>query len=241
MEINIKEFYNDRILEVLSVNENLINDKEIIEILDRGFIYPEKISKDKILFLGINPSFINRNDSDKKMADPNKKLEGDEYLGFNKIRYEKEITEIPKEERYQNYFKVFDKISKDEDGWSHYDLLPFRERNQNLITKYFTSKEITIQNILKDFISISREIIENSDPKIIIVANAFLRNLTNMSDDKHFNLFETEFNNSIGTHVIKNGPLESKPVFFTSMLSGQRALDVGSRERLEWHINKIIN
>jgi hypothetical protein len=29
-------------------------------------------------------------------------------------------------------------------------------------------------------------------------------------------------------------------VFFTSMLSGQRALDIGSRERLIWHLAKVL-
>lgn len=52
--------------------------------------------------------------------------------------------------------------------------------------------------------------------------------------------FAFKFDNNIGTHIITEPEiLASVPVFFTSMLSGQRALDIGSFERLKWHINKV--
>lgn len=39
--------------------------------------------------------------------------------------------------------------------------------------------------------------------------------------------------------VVNNSFLEGTPVFFSSMLTGQRALDLGSLERLEWHIRFV--
>lgn len=238
MRLQIKENYNDRIINILKQQKEQIKDEELLDILSRGLLYPENISKNKILFLGMNPSFIISKDGREIMAEPNKRLKGDEYLGFNKILYEKEITEVPSKERYQTYFKIFDIISEDKE-WTHFDILPFRERNQNNITKYFNGKDPLILKIFNEYISISKEIIENSDPKLIIMANAYLRNFTNSNDNKHLNIFETKFNEQMGTHIIINGPLSSKPIFFTSMLSGQRALDIGSRERLIWHINSI--
>lgn len=51
-----------------------------------------------------------------------------------------------------------------------------------------------------------------------------------------------EFCTELGTHkIIRHKTLNGTPVFFTSMLSGQRALDNGSKERLIWHIGKILN
>lgn len=52
------------------------------------------------------------------------------------------------------------------------------------------------------------------------------------------------FDDKIGTHRITGNKefetvLKGTPVFFTSMLTGQRALDNGSFERLGWHINKV--
>lgn len=39
--------------------------------------------------------------------------------------------------------------------------------------------------------------------------------------------------------VVNNSFLEGTPVFFSSMLTRQRALDLGSLERLEWHIRFV--
>ena len=76
------------------------------------------------------------------------------------------------------------------------------------------------------------------------MSNAFVRTLFSQSEiesnKNNLEIFKTKFSKDIGTHVITEGNLKNTPVFFTSMLSGQRAMDVGSRERLEWHINFIL-
>jgi hypothetical protein len=54
--------------------------------------------------------------------------------------------------------------------------------------------------------------------------------------------FDFEFDENLGTHkIVNNSELENVPVFFTSMLSGQRALDNGSYQRLIWHIKYVLN
>jgi hypothetical protein len=53
--------------------------------------------------------------------------------------------------------------------------------------------------------------------------------------------FEFEFRDEFGTNVITNEPiLKNVPIFFTSMLTGQRALDNGSYERLIWHMKFVL-
>ena len=52
--------------------------------------------------------------------------------------------------------------------------------------------------------------------------------------------FEFEFDDTIGTYRIINNPdFKDTIVFFSGMLTGQRALDNGSFERLKWHLNKV--
>ncbi len=67
----------------------------------------------------------------------------------------------------------------------------------------------------------------------------------NKDTDKNINIwldYEFMFDDEIGTYRIKTkGNLFDTPVFFTSMLSGQRAMDNGSFERLQWHINFVLN
>ena len=49
-----------------------------------------------------------------------------------------------------------------------------------------------------------------------------------------------EFDDTIGTYRIINNPdFKDTIVFFSGMLTGQRALDNGSFERLKWHLNKV--
>ena len=52
---------------------------------------------------------------------------------------------------------------------------------------------------------------------------------------------DSKFDEEIGTHRItgKNN-LQGTPIFFTSMLTGQRALDLGSYERLIWQIKYVL-
>jgi len=68
-------------------------------------------------------------------------------------------------------------------------------------------------------------------PEVIVVANA-----------KASKIFKQEYkmddkmNKSTGFYF--KGEI---PIFFSGMLSGRRALDIHSRERLIWHIKKSIS
>ena len=93
-------------------------------------------------------------------------------------------------------------------------------------------------------LKISRKIISQSNPKIIVVSNTKARNYLKNESNKIFIGFEFEPDEDLGTDVIinnENSKLNGVPVFFTSMLTGQRALDNGSYERLIWHINYVLN
>ncbi len=67
-------------------------------------------------------------------------------------------------------------------------------------------------------------------PKIIVVANALTSDI--MNNTKFFKINKENFNSN-GYHVITINNREI-PIFFTSMLTQQRALDKYSRERLIW-------
>ena len=52
---------------------------------------------------------------------------------------------------------------------------------------------------------------------------------------------EFEFDTDLGTDkIIDAGTLNGTPVFFTGMMTGQRALDRGTFQRLVWHIDAIL-
>ena len=152
-----------------------------------------------------------------------------------------EETDIP-------YFEKFKEVTRDSNmGWTHLDLLYIRETNQKVIAEMMRNKDGI--DFINRQLDISFDIIEKSNPKIIIVANALASELFGKMKKAHnsftkiwkgFNLdFKKDFDNEIGTYRI---PLNGKqvPIIFSGMLSGQRALDLGSLERLKWQINMIL-
>lgn len=206
---NIEETYKTQI-------DSIWNDEKYqsIPFIERGYAVQRDIPYGCILFIGINPSF-----SEKKT----KVIESFFYSNHQ-------------QEEVHQYFKKFQDIAeKTKIKWSHLDLLYIRQTDQKIVKSIFGD---SIGNeFLSKQLAISKSIIEKSKPKIIVVSNAYARDLF-----IHHCKIETIFDETIGTHkIINNIQLEGIPIFFTSMLTGQRALDNGSYDRLLWHIKYALN
>lgn len=207
---------------------------EIQEILKRGITFQyDKDEKDvDLLFLGMNPSFG-----------------GDIINGI--LPWTKETS------KDHSYFKPFFSIEEQlkEDyqidlKWTHFDLFVFRETKQSNIKKLFMDNEEGRVFLFQQF-EILKERLLRTKPKVIVASNALIRTFfgLNRHHDKNGkevgvwlgDWIKFEFDKTIGTHVISEpAELEGTKIFFTSMLSGQRALDLGTRERLVWHIAEVL-
>lgn len=220
---NLKSQYND-------IWEKF-NDNEIKSILDRGFTFQfdENIIEPDILFIGINPAY--------KDGDPSMK---NWYTQEQSLNYP--------------YFKVFrtieESLFKDYNrsiSWTHIDLMVFRETDQKFIeTTLF--KDPRGLDFITEQLTIAKKRIEHIQPKIIVVSNALARILMGKDrftkNGKEHNVwmdFKFEFDKEKGTDkILDSVEFPNTHVFFTSMLTGQRALDNGSKERLIWHINQVL-
>jgi hypothetical protein len=112
---------------------------------------------------------------------------------------------------------------------AHHDLLFIRETTQENVLNW---KE-KYASFFNDQLNISKRIIIKSDPKLIVVLNAGARKL-----------FKEMFGNqnvdkTLGARIYCLNKRET-PVLFSGMLSGGRALDLGSKESLQWHIEYIL-
>lgn len=88
---------------------------------------------------------------------------------------------------------------------------------------------------------ISKKIIAKAAPKVIVVSNSKARDFLKNKEGKNDLGFDFKFDEELGTEkIINHSTLEGVPVFFTSMLTGQRALDLGSYDRLIWHIEYAL-
>ena len=225
-----------------------IND-EIMEIWKRAkpenknglmpLFYPDfrELRKGSILFIGINPSFSERgfksflSDSKYGLLDfktfyayPNSGVfDVNKSVAIDKLAVEK-----------HPYFRKFHEISEKIGlEWEHVDLFFIRETNQKKLKKYIFEKGEKLNSFGLDQLAVAKKIIEKIEPRIIVVANALASRLFKVYFDAHFSVVH-------GCHFAKILGKEV-PVFLTSMLTGQRALDNFTFYRLRWHIAKVVS
>jgi len=196
------------------------NDKySDIEVHKRGFNSSKSIPLNSVLFIGINPSYDEKNSAQKELF------------------YDPSIND-------HRYFSKFQNAAGNNIPWGHLDLLYLRETKQNLIDGIYKRNETGLSFIYEQLL-ISREILEISNPRVLVVCNTKARYFLGYNQEKGQHVwlgYTFEFNDDIGTYRITNedSALKGTPVFFTSMLTGQRALDNGSFRRLEWHIKQVL-
>lgn len=198
-------------------------------LLDRGFTFQfdEEITDVDVLFVGINPSYAGNPEEPKFYTQ-------EQALGH---KYFKSFSNI-QEELKSKYNRNI--------TWTHMDLLVFRETSQKFISETLYKSEDGLNFIMAQ-LELGKKILEHISPKVMVVSNtqarAFLGGDRYYSENKDFNIwmgYDFKFDHELGTLRVVNHNELDPFVFFTSMLSGQSALDKGSKERLTWHINHIL-
>lgn len=192
---------------------------------EHGYAMPKEIKEGALLFIGLNPSFTKKAKSGSHLYDLKQEDEG--------------------------YFAKFGDIAKacGDTEWSHLDLLPIRHTNQGDVTRDIVFKH---SGIVEGYLrTVSKVLLESAKPKAVVVVNATARLLLGKDQNEHAKKVKDkkiwmdlkfDFNESIGAcYVTNSDELKDVPFFFSGMLSGQRALDLGSYERLKWHVAKVLN
>lgn len=234
MEYKNKEDLIKRYNDIIEIKKPYLND-EIKEILERGiaFQYDEDEGEADVLFLGMNPSFTGKKEERSYEWTRECTRDKDYFAPFFKI-------EECLEEKYHLKIK-----------WTHYDLFVFRETKQANIKKHFMRDEEG-RVFLFQQLEIFKQRLLQTKPKVIVASNALIRTFLGMKRKKDEKTgqehgvwlgdwIKFEFSAIIGTYVITEPKeLEGSFIFFSSMLSGQRALDLGSRKRLIWHIAEVM-
>jgi hypothetical protein len=181
-----------------------------------GYAVPARVEQEALLFIGINPS----------LRDKDKQTKGKRFFYH--------LDEKKSSDKIDPYFKKMAVLAeKNSMAFAHIDLLFVREKSQKVVEKMW--KEQKDKQFFDAQLAISKRMIVRAKPRIIVVSNAFAGKL--LLEEK---FFECLFDARLGTHkTLQSEALGDTPVFFTSMLSGQRALDNGSFDRLSWHIGFV--
>ena len=220
MCIDIKNLYRAKLEGLWKLQQN-------IDPFDKGFAIEKSVAKDSLLFLSMNPSF---KDGAWNNGTPS---------GTNAF------YDIPSSDAsntnsfFQAINKFYDELGQGSNikipPLAHHDLLFVRETSQETVLKLRNSNK----QFFDDQLSISKAIIKASKPKIIVVINAGARKL--FEDLFKDSQCPPPFDESLGAYMYDIGNKETKtPVLSSGMLSGRRALDIGSRESLKWHIRHIL-
>lgn len=231
--IDIEQNYRENVLRIWSKYSDL----EVFSNPEKEYrkhpLLPKTISKNCLLFIGVNPSFAKGSIISEK----------EQNIGFYETPKDIDFKDIP-------YFEKMKELANYcESQWTHLDLFFIRETNQKIIENLTYSAV----NFLNDQLEISFEIIERANPKIILVTNAFASEFFGKLKAKHkglnkiwkgyelsFEGYNSTFNHEIGTYEIEMNNRKI-PLILSGMLSGQRALDIGSLERLKWQTKMILN
>lgn len=186
-----------------------------------------------ILFIGLNPSFSLNGFKKITRGTEFEGIDVKSYFSFANVR--KHMNEIIKIEQLARqkypYFNQIKAISAFLDlPWEHLDLCQERLTNQSkFVRKYLKRGELS--PLANDQFKLAWNTISVLKPCIIVVINARASQIIRDKSKK-----ELQYHQSQGFHTIELGD-RTVPIFFSGMLSGQRALDIGSYERLKWHMH----
>lgn len=185
------------------------------KIFDRGYCLESSLPEKSILFLGMNPSF-----------DPDKSDFGSHF-------YPLDNTNKNDSTYWSKLIKTCEILNE---PLSHHDLFFVREKKQSFIETNYNS------NVCKQFfdkqLELTEEIVAKSNPKMIVVINAAASRI--IKEKRLWSFEPIKFwDETLGVDLLGiNGT--KTPIIFTSMLSGQRAMDNGTYWSLLWHIRHVL-
>lgn len=133
------------------------------------------------------------------------------------------------------YYQPFSQLAPD--AWAHVDLLPVREKSQTRMRSVLgleRKKRVERHPAVATWLELAFEIIEQLEPRAIVVVNAFASELVNEHAASRWSLKWDELRG--WRHAKVAGRIV--PVLFSGMITGQRALDRHSRERLAWQVKQ---
>ena len=215
--INNETLYKDKLDRLWDSIQNSYK-----EMKERGYAIEREVIKESILFISMNPSFS-------KDAWNNGNSNGSIFY---------DIPNDPKKETNPFFVAInafYGELAVPKPPLAHHDLLFIRETNQKSVLS--CRKDSQLNGFYNGQLDISKEIIINSKPVLIVVLNAGARKLfEQLFKDSQC---EPPYNEDLGAYIYRIGKNET-PVLFSGMLSGQRALDLGSKRSLKWHIECIL-
>ena len=179
----------------------------------RGYDIIDKVQKEGLLLVGINPSF------DESFEGPCASVVRDSDNGG-----------------YQHSYFVKPKKLNEDIGigrFSHVDMFSVRTRHQYVVQAIVNDPDA--QEFVEEQLGLFRKIVNGASPRAIVVINALASHMIRTRRA----LDALDYDEELGVAMYKIGE-KRVPVFYSGMLSGAHAVDNGSFDRLIWHIQHVL-
>jgi len=160
-------------------------------------------SKDKILFIGLNPAFQERKETHKNFINYsfNSEITIEDINYFTKIN--KDSKTPSSNYYYAKYFNILHNFAKNlgEDAFEHCDLFLMRETDSKIVKKMVENTDGVLNGFGIEQINILKIHITNLYPKVIIIPNAMAAEyysqiiLKNSNIDDEKGIYYSEINN----------------------------------------------
>ena len=221
--------YNNAIKNLWKTEFKNTSNKTKVKFTQPCFHVPQ--SESPVWFIGMNPSFVEKSsDGQNVILTQNSNLT--ENLTLQLIQHQREMHDcLPYFKKARDFFVSDVGITELATPIFH-DLYPIRHTKQNEFEK-FLDQNSSLCDLLDEA---TVKLITGAMPDLIIIANAGAsRRIQRMR-----NLFQPNVDRNATTLTFEaNG--KKTDVIFSSMLSGQRALDIFSRSRLAKEVRENWN
>jgi hypothetical protein len=199
-------------------------------------IFYDDFKQDGILFIGMNPSFNPKGMRAITRGTEFEKLELESFSKWSTAASDPTHVDTSirmgrlVHEEYAFFRRMHEIAEECKTHFQHIDLFVYRQTNQNEFLPLVRDKKRVLNEFGREQLDIFLEALREIQPKAIVVSNAGSCGIVRA----HF-ADKLSFDEERGFHWLQldTGRV---PIFFSSMLSGQRALDTGSYERLKWHV-----
>ena len=194
---------NEDIKKLWSKTNDFSNDyhKEVMKRVPSFLPVPK--TKDKILFIGLNPAFQERKETHKNFINYsfNSEITFEDIEYFTKIN--KDSKDSSSDHYYGKYFNILHNFAKNlgEDGFEHCDLFLMRETDSKMVKKMVENTDGVLNEFGIEQLNILKIHIENLNPKVIIIPNAMAAEyysqiiLQNSKIDDEKGIYYSEINN----------------------------------------------
>jgi hypothetical protein len=192
-----------------------------------------------VVFVGINPSFSARGWKRLLKNTKHDRIRPEKFFSwpvpayFNLERAH-EVEALARED--YDFFRHHRALAEAlEFDWEHLDLFAYRETKQAKVKAIVLKKQKAPE--LNEFgaaqFSLFVDLLRLARPRAVVVANSLAAQI-------YLQQRSPRFDPAKGCYLDSFGRREPFPVFFASMLTGARALDRFSRQRLFWQLAAVL-